>query len=192
MDKAKYIIKYLILLVTQSEQMWQHLSKKDVEESKPQYMMTNYYWPLLGFMALFVFVASGYSRDDGFVLQEGMTAMVPSLVGFFIGPYLAIFLLKEMLPTRFFEVREPDQDRLHLFVFYCTSFLVLIEILCSLIPSISFMQLFAYYLVYITWTGSTTMIRVPDNHRWMFSFVSCVVIYFSPVLTIKILQLMQR
>lgn len=192
MDKAKYIVKYLILLVTQPEETWLHLCKEDVQEAKPQYMMTNYYWPLLGFMALFIFLASGYSREGGFNLQHGMTTMVPSLVGFFIGPYLAMFLLKELLPTRFFELKNPDQDRLHLFVFYCTSYLVLVEMACSLIPSIAFVHLADYYLVYIIWTAMTTIVRIPANHSWLFCFVAFLVIYFSPSLTIKLLQFMQH
>ncbi len=191
MDKAKYIVKYLILLVTQPEETWGHLCKEDVQEAKPQYMMTNYYWPLLGFMALFIFLASGYSSVDGFNLQNGMTSMVPALVGFFIGPYLAMFLLKEILPTKLFGLTNPDQDRLHIFVFYCSSYLVLVEMACSMIPSIAFIRLAAYYLVYIIFTGTTTIVRVP-NHSWMFCFVSFAFIYFSPSLTIWILQLMQH
>jgi len=192
MDKAKYIVKYLILLVTQPEETWLHLSSDDVQEAKPQYMMTNYYWPLLGFMTLFIFVVSGFSGTEGFDLEHGMTTTIPALVGYFIGPYLAMFLLKELLPTRFFGVKEPDQDRIHLFVFYSTSYLVLVEMACSLIPTIAFVRLAAYYLVYITWTGTSTLIRVPDTRRWRYGFFSFAAVYFSPVVVIRILQFMQR
>lgn len=192
MDKAKYIVKYLISLTTQPEQTWLFLAKGEVEESKPQYMQTNYYLPLIGFMSLFIFVVSGLGGEEGFSLQRGMTSMVPATVAYFVGPYLAMFVLRELLATNLFKMRQPDHDRLQLYVFYSSSYLVLVEMAAALLPSIAFIRLAAYYLIYITWTGAYTMIRVEENRRWMFGFLAFAVIYISPSIVIRILQFMQR
>lgn len=192
MDKAKYIVKYLISLVTQPEQTWLYLAKGEAPESKPQYMQTNYYLPLLGFMALFLFLTAGIGSEEGFSLQVSMKNMVPATVAYFVGPYLAMFLLRELLTSRFFKMANPDQDRLQLYVFYSTSYLMLVEMAVSLIPTIAFIQLAAYYLIYITWTGAHTMIRVEESRRWMFGFLAFGIIYCSPVVVIKILQFMQH
>lgn len=192
MNKAKYIVKYLISLVTQPEQTWLYLSKGEVNESKPQYMQANYYLPLLGLMSLFIFCTTGSASEDGFSLEHGMKSMVPALVAYFVSPYIAMFILKEILPTQYFKVMKPDSDRLHLYVFYSTSYLMAVEMAASLIPSLSFIRLAAYYLIYITWTGAYTMVRVEEHRRWIFGFLSFAIIYASPSIVIWILQFMQR
>lgn len=192
MDQVKYIIKYLISLVTQPEQTWLYLAKGEVNESKPQYMQTNYYLPLLGFMSLFLFLAAGFGTETGFDLKVGMTSMVPAAAAYFVGPYLAMFLLRELLTSGFFKMQKPDHDRLQLYVFYSSSYLMLVEMAASLIPTIAFVRLAAYYLIYITWTGAHTMIRVEENRRWMFGFLAFAIIYFSPIVVIRILQFMQH
>ena len=192
MDKAKYIVKYLISLVTRPDQTWDYLSKEDVNEAKPPYMQTNYYLPLLGFMSLFIFLVSGMAGVGSFNLQEGMTSMVPSTVAYFVGPYLAMFIIRELLTSRLFQMSHPDRDRLQLFVFYSTSYLMLVEMVAALMPSFSFIRLAAYYLIYITWTGSTIMVRVDEHRRWMFGFLAFAVIYFSPSIVISVLKFMQH
>ena len=192
MDKAKYIVKYLISLTTQPEQTWLYLAKEDVEEAKPQFMQTNYYLPLLGFMSLFIFVVAGMAGEGSFSLPNGMTSMVPATVAFFVAPYLAMFILRELLPTGWFKLPNPDQDRLQLYVFYSTSYLMLVEMVASLMPSFAFIRLAAYYLIYITWTGATIMVRVDERKRWLFGFVAFIVINFSPSIIISLLKFMQR
>ncbi len=192
MDKAKYIVKYLISLVTRPEQTWLYLAQGEVPESKPQHMHTNYYLPLLGFMSLWLFLAAGMGGEETFSLQEGMTSMVPAAVAYFVGPYLAMFLLRELLATSYFKLKQPDNDRLQLYVFYSTSYLMLVEMAASLLPTIAFVRLAAYYLIYITWTGASTMIRVEEHRRWIFGFFAFLVIYFSPSVVIRILQFMQH
>lgn len=193
MDRAKYIIKFLILLVYQPKELWNYLSGGDVEEVSPDYVQRNYYVPLLGCMALEVFLCEGFHSPDKsltFDLQFGMMQMVPRLVAFFVGPYVAQLLIKELL-VNFFKVPRPSKERIHLFVFYSTSFLIALEMLLSFLPSIRFFWFIVLYLLYITWTGSGTFIRVGDNHRWVFGLTSAVVIYYSSHLLINILQHMQ-
>lgn len=192
MDKAKYIVKYLISIVTRPEQTWEYLAKGEVNESKPQYMQTNYYLPLLGFMSLFIFLMAGLHNEDGFSLEAGMTQMVPALVAYFLGPYLAMFILREILPLKYFNVQNPDQDRLQLYVFYSSSYLILVEMAAALIPTITFVRLAAYYLIYITWSGAYTLIPVEDKRRWIFGLLSFFAIYLSPAVVTRILEFMQR
>ena len=192
MDKAKLIVKYLISLITQPEQTWIYLANQDVDEAKPQYMQTNYYLPLLGFMSLFIFVVTGMDGVGSFSLQKGMTSMVPATVAYFVAPYLAMFIIRELLTSCIFKMSNPDHDRLQLYVFYSTSYLMLVEMAAAMMPSFAFIRLAAYYLIYITWTGSHTMIRVEEHRRWMFGFVAFMVINFSPSIIIGVLKFMQH
>lgn len=193
MERAKYIVKFLIMLAARPQELWEYLCSDGVEESDPDYVQRNYYFPLLGFMALEVLVCEGlYSAeaDSIFNLQQGMLLMVPRLVAFLVGPYLAMMVLK-MLLTKFFDMPNPSQRRLHLFAFYCNSFLMALEMLLAFIPSIRFFWFIVFYLLYITWTASTSIIRVDVKHRWVFGFLSSVIIYFSSHLVMSLIERMQ-
>lgn len=191
MQKLKYIVKYLIPMISEPEQFWDFLAKEKNDMSKVDFMLSNIFFPMLGVMSLAVFLIAGLSGEGFFELQRAMTYMVPRLVAFFVGPYIAMFLLKESL-SAFFGVPVPDRDRLQLYVFYSTGFLMVIEVLVALVPSIKFLQLASYYLIYITWCGAYTLIRVEEKRRWMFGLVAFLVIYFAPSLIKDLLILLQR
>ncbi len=193
MEQAKYIVKFLILLISHPQDLWVYLSSDDVAESKPEYVQQHFFLPLLGFMALVIFLCEGFHGavgDATFDLQQGMKQMVPCLVAFLVGPYLAQMLLKATL-ERLYRMPHPSKDRVHLFVFYSTSFLMVLEMLLAFIPSIRFFSFIVIYLFYITWTGGTTIIRIEERRRWVFGFVAAVIIYFSSHLFISIVQRMQ-
>lgn len=173
------------------EQFWGYLAKGKDPMSKPDFMQGNIFLPMLGLLALLLFLIAGISGEGVFDLQHAMTYMVPRVVAFFVGPYIAMFLLKELLPA-FFNMPNPDRDRLQLYVFYSTGFLMLVEVFVALVPSIKFLQLAGYYLIYITWSGAYTLIRVEEKRRWLFGFVAFLVIYFSPSLIKEFVLLMQR
>ncbi len=183
----------MISLISQSDQAWNYLANAETKESKPDYMLRNYYYPLLGFMSLVVFICAGLRSPDSeteFDFQYGMIQMVPILVAYFVGPYLALILIRQVL-INLFELPDPDKVRLTNFVFYSTSFLMALEMLMATFPAIRFFQFIALYLVYITWNGSHTYIRVAEKKRWLFSFVSFVVIFFSPSIIQHLLQFLQ-
>lgn len=178
-------------MISEPEQFWDFLAKEKNDMSKVDFMLSNIFFPMLGVMSLAVFLIAGLSGEGFFELQRAMTYMVPRLVAFFVGPYIAMFLLKESL-SAFFGVPVPDRDRLQLYVFYSTGFLMVIEVLVALVPSIKFLQLASYYLIYITWCGAYTLIRVEEKRRWMFGLVAFLVIYFAPSLIKDLLILLQR
>lgn len=192
MEQAKYIIRYLLLLISHPQELWDYLTSEGVEESKPDFVQQHYYLPLLGFMALVILLCEGfYSKEvPGFDLQNGMKMMVPYLVAFLVGPYVAMMVLKGLL-VNYYKVEHPSQERLHLFVFYSTSFLMALEMLLSFIPQIRFFSFIVVYLVYITWTGTTTIVRVDERHRWVFGFISALIIYYSSHVFVLLIQRMQ-
>ena len=193
LNQFKYIVKFLIALITQSDQAWSYLANAETKESKPAYMLWNYFYPLLGIMSLVIFLFAGWRSPNpevSFDFQYGMTKMVPVLVAYFVGPYLAMMLIKTML-VNIFDLPHPDKDRLTNFVFYSTSFLMAIEMLMAVFPAFRFFEFIALYLVYITWNGSHTYIRVAEKRRWLFGFMSFLVIFFSPSLIQHLLQFLQ-
>lgn len=173
------------------EQFWGYLSRGKDQMSKTEYMQSNIFLPMLGLMSLAIFLIAGLSGENFFDLQHAMTYMVPRLVAFFVGPYIAMFLLKEMLPV-VFKTESSDRDRLQLYVFYSTGYLMLVEVFMAMMPSIKFLQLASYYLIYITWSGAFTLVRVEEKRRWVFGFVAFIVIYYAPSLVRDFVVFMQR
>ena len=156
-------------------------------------MMWNYFYPLLGFMSLVIFLFAGWRSPNpevSFDFQYAMTKMIPVLVAYFLGPYLALVLIKLTL-IHIFELPNPDKDRLTNFVFYSTSFLMAIEMLMAVFPAIRFFEFIALYLIYITWNGSHIYIRVAEQRRWLFGFMSFLIIFFSPSLIQHLLEFLQ-
>lgn len=193
MNQFKFILQMLVSLIFHPQQTWQYLAAIEDERTKSEYVQRNYYLPLLGFMSLVIFLCAAIYRDGTsrtFDLQVGMTQMVPMLVGFFFGPYLTIFILRHLL-VRFFGMPNPDNDRLHLFVFYSTSFLIALQMLIALMPSMRFLIFVNLYLIYITWEASIVFVRVNENRRWTFCFVSALLIFSCSMLMVNLLTYMQ-
>lgn len=193
MNSILFIVQFFIRLVSEPRTTWLELAETQDEHYKPDQMMQRYYYPLLGLMSLVIFLATAL-RSPGselkFDYQYGMMQMVPILVAYFVGPYLAILLLKLSL-AHFFALPHPDKGRLSLFVFCSTSVLMAVEAAMAMIPTIWFTQFFAVYLFVITWKAAPQFIRIDESDCWKFGFLSSVIIYFSPSVIRHLLVVMQ-
>jgi len=193
MNNLKTIIRILVSLVSDPSGTWDALSKADSDDAKPAAMFHSFYYPLLGIVVMVLFLCEGFrgaAESETFSVQVGMTHMVPILVAYFVGPYLSLFAIKLAL-EKYFLVPNPDKVRLELFVFYCTGYLLSLEILFALIPSIQFFKFFSIYLFYITWCASSTYERVETGHRWKFTLFSFFVLWFSPWILSKAIGYVQ-
>lgn len=193
MLKLKYIFRILVSLVTNPSETWSYLSTANTSEAKTEYMFRNFYYPLLGIMAAIVLVSNGFSmslEDENFSLQQGMIIMVPVLVAYFVGPYLSQSFLRVLLRF-FFHLSDPDKKRLTLFVFYCTGFLMAVECVIAILPGIQFLMFLRLYIVYLTWSASSNYIPVSETRRWMFGFVSALVLFSIPFIVKSFLHAVQ-
>ena len=193
MDKLKYIIKFLISLVSEPAQTWDYLSTGDQPEAKPDYMQRNYYLPLLGIMSVVLFVCGAMYGQDGdatFDVERGMQLMVPCLVAYFVAPYVAVEVLW-LINGHYYKVPDASKERLTIFVFYCMSFLIAVEMLTAILPWVRFFGFITIYLLFITWNGVTTYVRIDEGNRWFYAFLSAVVIGASEYGFKQLLVLMQ-
>lgn len=194
LTSLKYIVRILLPLITHPEQMWQYLDKARGAETKPDEMQKNYFIPLLGWMSLIAFLCAAFRSPDSaitFDYQYGMKKMLPLLIAYFLGPLLAVVVVNMALKKWLMVEKTPDKERVQLYVFYSTSFLMALEILVAFIPSFRFVSFIFIYLVYITFSGTSTYIRVSHNRRWMTGFVSFVAIWGCPNMIILLMQKMQ-
>lgn len=179
MNQLKYICQTLLALILQPEETWQRLAKSRGPETQPEEVQKDFFLPLLGYMSLIVFVCAALRGQGTFDYQLGMKSTVPVLIAYFMGPFLSIMLLNLTL-TNIIQMPHPDKNRVQVYVYYCTSFLMVAEVLLALIPSVKFFKFIILYLLYITFGGSVTFIRVPQDRRWFFGIIAFALIWSCP------------
>lgn len=188
MQQVKYIIKYLLSLVSEPEQTWKYLSEGDVDESKPDYVQTNYYLPLMGGVALGIFILVGWGID--FNIEKAMKGVVIFLAAYFAGPFLATAILRQV-NRKAFKI-ELAEDKLQVFVAYCMGFLMIIQLLSAAFPTVKFISFSALYLFYIVWCASDMFFGITENNRWKFSALGFFIMWIAPKVIEYIMSLMIR
>lgn len=187
-QQLKYIIRYLLSLINDPAQTWKYLTEEDVKESKPDYMQANYYLPMLGIVALLIFLMNGWGTP--FNLEHAMKSAVTFLVAYFASPFLSVFLLRKTYgkykPFNF------DHDRLQVFVGYSLSFLMLVKLFSSSFPHIKFLAFCALYLFYIIWSASDVFFGIDEKDRWRFSAIAFFEIWLSPMMIERLMHMMSR
>lgn len=194
LTSLKHIVRILLPLITHPEQMWQYLDKAHGAETKPDEMQKDYFIPFLGWMSLIVFLCAAFRSPDSaisFDYQYGMKQMLPQLIAYFLGPMLAAMMINTLLKRWLMSGLTPDKDRVLLFVYYCTGFLMALEILVACVPSFKFFSLIFIYLVYITFSATSTYIRVGHRRRWITGFITFIIIWFCPNMIMWLMHKMQ-
>ena len=189
MEQLRLIVKFFLSLVVNPEQTWQYLSDPSVREADVDYVQRNYYLPMMGAIAVVVFILTGIHFEP-FNLEHAMKASVAFLVAFFAGPYVAEFILQHFM-VRFYDT-EPDKQRLQLFVYYTLSYEMGVQLVSRLMPSIRFADLLVVYLAYIVWCASAIFFGIEERRRLSFSIWTTVILFITHWSIVAIMQLMGR
>ena len=158
----KNIVSSLFALVAAPGKAWQSISSK--EESQATFL-NGYLYPIMGITALSVFVNL---LNDQFTLEKALKLMTIDFVKFFVGFYIASFLIDELL-QKFFD-REKNPKQVQLFVGYTLSVYMLITIL----------RFAPLYIIYVIWEGSKYYMDINENKRLIFVVLSSLILIFSP------------
>ncbi|WP_455496601.1 YIP1 family protein [Coprobacter sp.] len=167
------IISNLFALVAAPGKAWQDISSK--KESSTTFL-NGYLYPIMGLTALSVF-ANLFS--DQFTLERALKLMTINFVKFFVGFYIASFLIDELL-QKFFE-REKNPKQVQLFAGYTLSVYMLITIFLNLlIGMFSFLRFAPLYIIYVIWEGSKYYMDINENKRLLFVVLASLILLFSP------------
>lgn len=157
----KNIVSSLFALVAAPGKAWQSISSK--EESQATFL-NGYLYPIMGITALSVFVNL---LNDQFTLEKALKLMTIDFVKFFVGFYIASFLIDELL-QKFFD-REKNPKQVQLFVGYTLSVYMLITIFLNLFMGMfSFLRFAPLYIIYVIWEGSKYYMDINENKRLIF------------------------
>ena len=169
----KNILSSLFALVAAPGKAWQSISSK--EESQATFL-NGYLYPIMGITALSVFVNL---LNDQFTLEKALKLMTIDFVKFFVGFYIASFLIDELL-QKFFD-REKNPKQVQLFVGYTLSVYMLITIFLNLFMGMfSFLRFAPLYIIYVIWEGSKYYMDINENKRLIFVVLSSLILIFSP------------
>lgn len=175
-------------MINDPGQTWTYLNDQEVKESKPEYMQNNYYLPMMAVVAVLIFLMKGWGTP--FDMEDAMKAAVSFLAAYFLGLFLANFLVQQtfvkLLGFPF------DKDKLQVFVGYCMSFLMLVELFSATFPHIKFLSFTAFYLFYIIWCATDTYFGLAEKLRWRFTLLTFFEIWLSPLILGGVMSMMTR
>lgn len=187
-QQLSYILKYLLSLINEPQQTWNYLKDGDVDEAKPEYMQNNYYYPMLGVVALVIFLLKGWGSP--FDIEHAMKAAVSFAAAYFLSTYLANIVLKQTC-SRFMGMT-PDENKLQVFIGYCLSYLMLVDLVSAWFSHFKFLAFCALYLIYIIWYASDEYFGVNEKARWRFSAIAFFEIWLSPIVIERLMSAMMK
>ena len=155
----KNIVSSLFALVAAPGKAWQSISSK--EESQATFL-NGYLYPIMGITALSVFVNL---LNDQFTLEKALKLMTIDFVKFFVGFYIASFLIDELLQKFFDREKNPKQVQLFVDLF---------------MGMFSFLRFAPLYIIYVIWEGSKYYMDINENKRLIFVVLSSLILIFSP------------
>ena len=197
MEEIRFILKYVSGLLARTEETWANLTNPDCKEGEPDYMLRCYYWPLMGVGALIIFLLHGngvmlHSKlpfDAPFSMEYAMKGMVAFALSYAAGPTFARLLIQQVYGSMTNVNLEKNQ--MEIFVHYCMSIVMLIDLLCSCLPYFTFLSFIGLYVIYVVYVGSDQYLQL-KTARGFFLTIAFVCIYFCPKLICYILALFEK
>lgn len=175
-------IKNTGLLIVSPANGWKDISKYKIPKDL---ILRKLYYPLLAILALTSFVGFFYSGGKGLAFYIQFAAI--NFARYFFGYLISIFLISNVI--EFKEEGKSISDRLHVFVLYNYSILVIIEIIENILPIPSaILDLLPLYLIYVIWKGMK-FLKI-ENGETKFLILSSIIILLPPFLLKFILNLL--
>ncbi|MDH6313593.1 heme/copper-type cytochrome/quinol oxidase subunit 4 [Parabacteroides sp. PFB2-10] len=180
----KEIFKWVVSLAWQPRKAWEELANK--EEGKEDFL-GRFVYPLMGLLTVAAFLGILVTRKE-FDVEVALKASIRTLVAFFGGYHLTVYLLNE-IGSGWFK-REKDLKRWQYFVGYSSSFLFALTALLMLVPEFFFLKIFVLYTFYIVWEGAPAYMQVEENEKVKFVAVVTGMILLVPNVIEIILKLL--
>lgn len=180
----KEIFKWVILIITQPRKAWEELAQKEDEKED---FLGRFVYPLMGLLTVAAFLGILFTRKE-FNVEEALKASIRTLVAFFGGYHLTVYLLNELWGG--WLKREKDLKRWQYFVGYSSSLMFALTALLMLIPEFFFLNIFVLYTFYIVWEGVPVYMQVEEKNKLKFVAVVTGMILIVPNVIEIILKLL--
>ena len=184
MLKQVFILIYQ--LIAEPGKTWTRLLVNQEQGSAGFYK--GYLYPIFGIIALFSFIGIliGDTKPD--FLQTASKAVVKQLAIYLGSFYLASHILSEYVYPKF--KKEKNKPLSEKFVGYSSALVYVVAMASSLFPSLFFLQILAFYSIFMIWQGAIHYVKIEENNWVKFTVHSSLVVLLSPMLCALLIKLL--
>ena len=173
----KSLFHTALLLISSPARAWEEIR---LEEDR-RTVFTAFVYPMIGLCGLSVFIGSlllkGWSGPESF--QYAMTQCCAVAVSLFGGYFLAAYLINA-LRVRLF-MQDDDINLTRQFAGYAMVVPFLLQIIIGVLPDFNIIaMLLQFYIVYVVWEGSRSLMEVEEKDRLRFTVISSILIKVCP------------
>ena len=166
-----------LLLISSPARAWEEIR---LEEDR-RTVFTAFVYPMIGLCGLSVFIGSlllkGWSGPESF--QYAMTQCCAVAVSLFGGYFLAAYLINA-LRVRLF-MQDDDINLTRQFAGYAMVVPFLLQIIIGVLPDFNIIaMLLQFYIVYVVWEGSRSLMEVEEKDRLRFTVISSILLIVCP------------
>lgn len=175
----KELFNRALILISSPARAWEEIH---LEEDRRKVFVA-FVYPMIGLCGLSVFIGSllakGWSGPESF--QFAMTQCCAVAVSLFAGYFLAATLINE-LRVRLLK-QETDVFLCRQFAGYALVVSFLLQIIIGVLPDFNIIAvLLQFYIVYVVWEGSVTLMQVTEKERLRFTLLSSMLLLLCPAL----------
>lgn len=173
----KSLFHTALLLISSPARAWEEIR---LEEDR-RTVFTAFVYPMIGLCGLSVFIGSlllkGWSGPESF--QYAMTQCCAVAVSLFGGYFLAAYLINA-LRVRLF-MQDDDINLTRQFAGYAMVVPFLLQIIIGVLPDFNIIaMLLQFYIVYVVWEGSCSLMEVEEKDRLRFTVISSILLIVCP------------
>lgn len=173
----KSLFHTALLLISSPARAWEEIR---LEEDR-RTVFTAFVYPMIGLCGLSVFIGSlllkGWSGPESF--QYAMTQCCAVAVSLFGGYFLAVYLINA-LRVRLF-MQDDDINLTRQFAGYAMVVPFLLQIIIGVLPDFNIIaMLLQFYIVYVVWEGSRSLMEVEEKDRLRFTVISSILLIVCP------------
>lgn len=175
-------LKNLVQLILSPQKGWEDIS---ASLQKPDTLLKNGYYPLLGIAALSEFVRLAYGVQYGLstILELAIALFGTYFISYFIARLILDYYLRPMIDG------ELNRIRSGLFTIYGLSLMAIIEIIDNLIPTdLTIIKFLPVFVALILYRGNKFM-AIKQDSEIRFLFLLTVALIFIPICIFCILKL---
>lgn len=173
----KSLFHTALLLISSPARAWEEIR---LEEDR-RTVFTAFVYPMIGLCGLSVFIGSlllkGWSGPESF--QYAMTQCCAVAVSLFGGYFLVAYLINA-LRVRLF-MQDDDINLTRQFAGYAMVVPFLLQIIIGVLPDFNIIaMLLQFYIVYVVWEGSRSLMEVEEKDRLRFTVISSILLIVCP------------
>ena len=173
----KSLFHTALLLISSPARAWEEIR---LEEDR-RTVFTAFVYPMIGLCGLSVFIGSlllkGWSGPESF--QYAMTQCCAVAVSLYGGYFLAAYLINA-LRVRLF-MQDDDINLARQFAGYAMVVPFLLQIIIGVLPDFNIIaMLLQFYIVYVVWEGSRSLMEVEEKDRLRFTVISSILLIVCP------------